>query len=191
MHRTTVSVFGVLLLTTTLSRAQQSNVDWRSILQDRVHSYGHRNWIVVADSAYPTQSAEGIETIVTGADHFEVLQAVMRAVQASKHITPNVYEDRELAAVAESDAPRISAYREQLAAYLNTLSLRNPPAVQILLHEKIIAKLAEVSQTFRVLILKTNMTSPYTSVFLELDCAYWSPEAEHRLRSVLAAQAGR
>jgi hypothetical protein len=33
-----------------------------------------------------------------------------------------------------------------------------------------------------VLILKTNLRLPYTSVFIELDCGYWSPEAERRLR---------
>jgi len=29
--------------------------------------FGHRNWIVVADSAYPAHSMPGIETIVSGA----------------------------------------------------------------------------------------------------------------------------
>jgi hypothetical protein len=38
---------------------------------------------------------------------------------------------------------------------------------------------------FRVLIVKTNMTIPYTSVFLELDCAYWNADAEKRLRSAI------
>jgi hypothetical protein len=31
----------------------------------------------------------------------------------------------------------------------------------------------------------TNLTLPYTSVFLELDCGYWSPEAEQRLRDAI------
>jgi hypothetical protein len=190
MRRTLISALGALLLTASLVGAQQVSGDWRSILQERLQSYGHRNWIVVADSAYPAQSAEGIETIVTGADHVQVLQTVLQALQASKHVTPNVYVDRELAAIAESDALGISAYRDQLSVYLNSLQLRTPP-VPTLSHEKIIAKLDEVSRSFRVLILKTKMTLPYSSVFLELDCSYWSPEAERRLRSVLAAQSGR
>jgi hypothetical protein len=36
-------------------------------------------------------------------------------------------------------------------------------------------------------VLKTNMTLPYTSVFIELDCGYWSPEAEARLRAAMEA----
>ena len=39
--------------------------------------------------------------------------------------------------------------------------------------------------TFRVLIIKTDMTLPYTSVFCELDCGYWSAAAEQRLREAL------
>jgi hypothetical protein len=45
--------------------------------------------------------------------------------------------------------------------------------------------LDEAGKTFNVLILKTNLTLPYTSVFLELDCGYWSEEAEQRLRAAL------
>jgi hypothetical protein len=41
------------------------------------------------------------------------------------------------------------------------------------------------AEKFHVLILKTNMTLPYTSVFIELDCGYWSAEAEARLRGAM------
>jgi len=33
-----------------------------------------------------------------------------------------------------------------------------------------------------VLVIKTDMTIPYTSVFFELDCGYWDSDAEKRLR---------
>jgi L-fucose mutarotase/ribose pyranase (RbsD/FucU family) len=33
--------------------------------------FGHRNWIVIADSAYPAQSRAGIDTIVSGASQIE------------------------------------------------------------------------------------------------------------------------
>ena len=42
---------------------------WKLVLNERLPVYGHRNWIVVADSAYPEQSADAIETIVSHADH--------------------------------------------------------------------------------------------------------------------------
>jgi hypothetical protein len=56
-------------------------------------------------------------------------------------------------------------------------------------HEQIIAKVAEVGKTFHVLILKTTMTVPYTSVFLELNCKYWSDAAEEQLRKTMSAGA--
>jgi hypothetical protein len=30
--------------------------------------------------------------------------------------------------------------------------------------------------------VKTNLTLPYTSVFMELDCGYWKPESEAKMR---------
>ena len=46
----------------------------------------------------------------------------------------------------------------------------------------IIERLDEAARTFDVLIVKTDMALPYTSVFLELDCGYWSGESESALR---------
>ncbi len=49
--------------------------------------------------------------------------------------------------------------------------------------EELIGKLDEAGKTFHVLLLKTNLCLPYTSVFLQLDCAYWNADAEKRLRA--------
>ena len=54
-----------------------------------------------------------------------------------------------------------------------------------------IANLAKASQNFQVLIIKTTMTIPYTTVFLQLDCAYWSADAERKLRSQMAQKPRR
>jgi hypothetical protein len=34
----------------------------------------------------------------------------------------------------------------------------------------------------------TSLTIPYTSVFIRLECAYWKPDAEKRLREAMASQ---
>ena len=52
--------------------------------------------------------------------------------------------------------------------------------------ERIIHELDEAGRAFHVLVIKTNMTIPYTSVFLELRAAYWGDEAEERLRKSMA-----
>lgn len=45
----------------------------------------------------------------------------------------------------------------------------------------------DAGQTFHVMLLKTNLTLPYTSVYIRLDCGYWSDEAEVQLRSAIEA----
>lgn len=153
---------------------------WQDTLASRLPEFGHRNWIVVADSSYPKQSAPGIETVCTGEDQLAVLRQVLKAVEGVPHVRPVALLDAELSSVAESDAPGVEAYRSQLNALLEGREVRVMP------HEEIIAKLDQGSQVFNVLLLKTNLTIPYTSVFLELDCGYWDPEKEARLRAALA-----
>ena len=150
---------------------------WQQILAERLPVYGHRNWIVIADSAYPAQSRAGIETITSNSDQLEVLKTILGVLGHSKHVTPIILTDQELGYLEDSEAPGIDAYRKNLNEMLQGRT------VNVLPHEKIIDKLDEVSQTFKVLIIKTTMTLPYTSVFLQLDCAYWGPDAESNLRA--------
>jgi len=156
---------------------------WERQLKATLPVFGHRNWIVVADSAYPAQSRAGIETIASGAGQIETARKVLAALAASKHVRANIYLDQELEYVAEADAPGASRYRAQLAGLLKAATSTALP------HDQIIAKLDQTAQLFRVLILKTTLTIPYTSIFFELDCGYWSPEAEQRLRRAMAASA--
>jgi hypothetical protein len=155
--------------------------EWEHQLETLLPLYGHRNWIVVSDSAYPAQSKPGIETLVSGAGQLEVTRKVLDAVNASRHVRANVYLDQELDFVAETDAPGVKRYRDQLNELL--ASANKIP----MLHEQIIARLDQISQVFRVLIIKTDLTIPYTSVFFELGCAYWPAGAEDRMRKAMAS----
>ena len=159
--------------------SQNTQPTWEQELANRLPLFGHRNWIVVADSAYPAQSKPGIETIAAGGDHIEAVKTVLKRIGASTHVRANIYVDRELDSVAENDAPGINQCREQLFALLEGAN------VLPLMHEEIIAKLDACAQVFRILIIKTDLALPYTSVFFELDCGYWSAEAEERLRKAM------
>jgi len=148
----------------------------RGRLSRMLPKMGHRNWIVVADSAYPAQNKPGIETVVTGRGQLETVRSVLEAVDEAPHVQPVVYLDSELDNVSEVDAPGIRAYRNQLGLLLKKHTVRSMP------HERLIATLDEAAEMFNVLILKTDMALPYTSVFVELECGYWNAEAEKRLR---------
>ena len=156
--------------------------DWRARLSEELPLLGHRNWIAVVDSAYPLQTSAGIETVETNAEQLDVVRAVLDELGKVKHVRPVVFTDVELKMVPESDAAGVTAYREALNAALRGRGMQSLP------HEEIIGKLDEAGETFHVLVLKTKMTIPYTSVFLRLDCGYWSEEQEQRLRERMTKQ---
>ena len=153
--------------------------DWERELNALLPLFGHRNWIVVVDSAYPAQSRPGIETITASEDQIQVVRKALDAINASRHIRANVYVDKEIAFVQENDAPGITDYRQQLDSALYFSSVKHIP------HEQIIQKLDQSAQLFRILVIKTDSTIPYTSVFFELDCGYWNAGAEERLREAM------
>lgn len=153
--------------------------DWECRLNTLLPLYGHRNWIVIADSAYPAQSKPGIETILANANQIRVVRTVLDAINASSHIRANVYADTELGFVTENDAPGVTEYRRQLDTALSATCVTSLP------HEQIIATLDKSAEVFHILVIKTEMTIPYTSVFFELDCGYWNAEAEKRLRQAM------
>ena len=167
----------VIVSLSALAPAYCAPSDWRSAVAADMPVLGHRNWIAIVDSAYPLQSRSGIQTIVADADQGTVLKAVLADVNASRHVRPIVFMDSELKYVDEADAPGVSAYRAEVAHLLGNQSVTTLP------HEQIIQKLDAAGQTFNILVIKTHMTIPYTSVFLQLNCKYWSDDAEKRLRA--------
>ena len=58
------------------SGAAKAGGNWRQTLEERLPYFGHRNWIVIADSAYPLQSGPGIETIISNESQIETVRHV-------------------------------------------------------------------------------------------------------------------
>ena len=112
-----------------------------------------------------------------------MVRGVLEAVAGSRHVRPVVHLDAELPFVAEAHAPGVTACREALAGALGGLATVSLP------HEDIIGLLDEAGRAFRILLLKTTLALPYTSVFVRLDCGYWSAEAEASLAGAIAAVA--
>ena len=154
--------------------------DWRATLDQELPLLGHRNWILIVDSAYPLQSSPGVETIETDAPPIEVLRHVLSTIDRSIHLRPDIFLDKELAFVPEEEASGISAYRRELQSVLG-----NFPAESIL-HEQLIARVDEAGKTMHVLVLKSRLAVPYSSVFIRLNCKYWGDDAEKRMRARMA-----
>ena len=156
---------------------------WKEIVAETMPLLGHRNWILIVDSAYPLQSSPGVETIETNAPQIEVIRHVLSTINNSIHVRPLILMDAELPYVPDADAPGASAYRADIKSVLRDLPIESQP------HDQLIAQIAKSSEQFHVLVLKTNMTIPYTSVFILLDCKYWSADAEKRMRAKMSATA--
>lgn len=154
--------------------------DWEKTLAQWLPLFGHRNWIVVADAAYPAQSRPGIETIASGQSQQTTVECVLALLHHCQHIRPVVHVDSELKCVSETDAPGVESYRTWLHSFLNGMPVHSD------LHDEIISKLDRAAEMFSILIVKSTMTIPYTSVFFELECGYWNAASEARLRSSIS-----
>ena len=172
-----IKTFLGILVMVSGTLAVEAQTGWQEKVNEALPLMGHRNWIVVVDSAYPLQSSPGVETVETSADQLVVLDYVLDAIKNSKHVRPLVHTDAELRYVPESKAPGVDQYRKDLQARLAGLHADS------ILHQKLIDQLNALGRDFHVLILKSTMTIPYTSVFLQLDCKYWSAEDEAGLRA--------
>jgi hypothetical protein len=171
-----------LCLAQDLSKDSVQRQDWKATLRDRLPLLGHRNWILVVDSAYPLQTAPGMEVVETHTGLLPTLTEALAQIGESRHVRANVFEDRELQEIPESDAPGITQFRNDVQTALRAAKLSSAPAA--LPHLTLIGKVADASKDFRILVLKSDETLPYTSVFLQLDCKYWSDDAEKRLRAI-------
>jgi hypothetical protein len=169
-----------ILVSSPVAQQTGSANDWRARLQAELPLLGHRNWIAIVDSAYPLQTSTGIETVETNGDQLEVERQVLGELNKVRHVRPVFFTDRELAFVPEKDARGVTAYRDTL-----TKLLEGKGEANALPHEQIISRLDEAGKTFHVLVLKTTMTIPYTSLFIRLDCGYWTDEEEKQLRDAM------
>ena len=149
--------------------------DWRAEVKAKLPALGHRNWIVVADSAYPASSREGVTIIVTNQSQIDTLKSVLAMISESTQVKANVYEDKELEYVSEDDAKGLLSYRMDLKSVLKDAPVTTED------HETLLAKVDDAAKTYSVIVLKTNMTLPYTTVFINLDCAYWDDDKQARL----------
>ena len=169
----------ILLIFSASLMAQENIKNWKQELNEQIELHGHRNWILVVDAAYPYQSKSAIKTIATGEKQMDVVKEVLAAIEKTPHIYPEVFLDKEIDFVEEKQAKGIEAYKKDLKKLIEGKNVTKE------LHEELIATIDEAAKTFNILVLKTDLTIPYTSVFIRLDCGYWNGEQEKRMRELM------
>jgi len=153
--------------------------NWQEQLNSELPLLGHRNWILVVDKAFPAQTASGIKVINTNESLQDVLDFTLQKIDRSLHVKPIIYTDRELQYITPLQVPFIDTYKKELQKTLKGIQ------PQTMLHDTVFVKIDQASKLFKVLVLKTEETIPYSSVFIQLDCKYWSPEEEIALRELM------
>ncbi|WP_161662348.1 RbsD/FucU domain-containing protein [Pedobacter sp. V48] len=156
--------------------------NWKEQLNQKLPILGHRNWILVVDKAFPEQNAPGMEYIYVNEALLPVLKQVLTQINLSGHVKPIIYQDKELGFITESQARGVKQFVQE------SKTIFGNQTVQTMLHDSVFRKLDTESKLFKVLVIKTNETIPYTSVFLQLDCAYWNGDKEKQLRDALNTQ---
>ncbi len=155
-----------------------SKQSWKDSFQELLPLLGHRNWILVVDKAFPLQTASGMTYLDSTEDMDSALSYVLGAVGDSSHIKPIIYVDKELSVlkhIGTEEAEMADKLEEALKEY----------PVEHILHDEVFAKLEAASKMFHVVVIKTESTVAYSSVFMELDCGYWTAEKESALRALL------
>ena len=100
------------------------------------------------------------------------------SIDALPHVFAHVYHDREMNFLTDSIAPGIEKVKENIRRLYGE-------EAKSMVHEDIITRLDRASKLYKILIVKTPLTIPYTSVFLELDCKYWSAERQQQLDDLM------
>jgi L-fucose mutarotase/ribose pyranase (RbsD/FucU family) len=148
-------------------------------LKREIQALGHHNWIVIADESFPLHTRRGVRTLLVDKEIPAVLGGVIDVIDTQQHVRPIFYRSRELAFVKNDDAPGVDTFRMALEDALRGYQPRE------LQYRSLAVLLEDESKTFAVLVIKTKTALPYSSIFIELDSAYWDSRQESKLRSAM------
>lgn len=150
---------------------------WKEQLHSNLAVMGARNWIVIAESSYPSYTGPGVTTMATQQPAPEVFLQVLDSLERGGYVQPRIMISSELRNIDEGYAPGIKRYRAQVSKLL-------PGRLHYELPNRIInGQIESAVKQFKVLVIKTSTTLPYSNIYIELDSGYWNTDAETALRN--------
>ena len=149
---------------------------WRGAVDHQAAQLGYRNWIVIAEASFPAQNRPGIHQVTAPVGVPEALDYVLRVLEQTEDMHPQVYVTRELRSVENDYAPGIESLRKRLKS-----ALHGHEATE-LDQQSLLTLMEDANRSFDVLVIRTQTALPYSSVFLELQPGYWDAQSEARLR---------
>ncbi len=176
-----IRYFSLLLIILMMGCAGGPDRDkpWLGTLRHELGYLGARNWVIVAEAAFPIHSRRGLTVVQINGEIPDVVDAVERVIEEKSHVKPRLYVAAEAESIPYDYAPGIKRYHGQLDE-----ALHGRETVQ-LEHSMLLNMISDASKTYRVLVIKTRSALPYTSVFMELGSGYWDAESESALRGLM------
>ncbi len=154
----------------------QSDQTWHGAVDGQAGQLGYRNWIVITEASFPAQNRPGIRQVKATAEVPEVLDYVLKALEKTESVRPQIYLTRELRSVENDFAPGIDDLRKRLKS-----SLHGHETTE-LEQQSLLTLMEDANRSFDVLVIRTPTALPYSSVFIELQPGYWDVDSETRLR---------
>lgn len=137
---------------------------------------GARNWVVIADPAYPLPAGESVVCINVPTDTTDTFREVLDLLELEGAVVPRIWTSYELSAMPESRAPGVKEHRKKLEQLLLG-------RFHYEVNSRIIdMQLARAAKEFRVLYIRTRTRLPYSHIAIELDSGYWNSDAETEIR---------
>jgi L-fucose mutarotase/ribose pyranase (RbsD/FucU family) len=156
--------------------ATKSSSEWQAAVDRQVGQLGYRNWIVVAEASFPAHSRHGVRQVTADVDVPTALDYVLKTLERTETVRPQLYVTRELRSVENDFAPGIDDLRKRIKSSLHSHETTE------LDQQSLLTLLEDANRSFDVLVIRTTSALPYSSVFLELQPGYWDVESETRLR---------
>jgi D-ribose pyranose/furanose isomerase RbsD len=149
---------------------------WHGAVDRQAGQLGYRNWIVISEASFPAQSRPGVRQVTASADIPEVLDYVLKALEQTENVRPQIYLPRELRSLENDFAPGVDELRKRLQT-----SIHGHETTE-LEQQSLLTLLEDANRSFDVLVIRTTTALPYSSVFIELQPGYWDVDSETRLR---------
>ena len=149
---------------------------WQSAVDRQVGQLGYRNWVVIAEASFPAHSRAGVRQVTAAVDVPEAVDYVLKALERTETVRPQIHVCRELRSVENDFAPGMDELRKRLKGSLHG---HEPMELD---QQSLLTLIEDANRSFDVLVIRTQTALPYSSVFLELQPGYWDVESETRLR---------
>lgn len=166
--------FGMALVS--FGCVNQGGQDWQGAVVRQASQLGYRNWIVISEASFPAHSRQGVRQVNSTASIPETLDHVLKTLEQTENVRPQIYVTRELRSVENDFAPGIDDFRKKLEGAMHGHETTE------LDQQSLLTLMEDASRSFDVLVIRTPTALPYTSVFLELQPGYWDVDSETRLR---------